>query len=41
MIWHMFLGLDLYFEYTDRAQHLVTAAIRSIVDYIDRDLSEL
>ena len=40
----MFPGLDLFSTYRDPAQHIITTAIRSLVDYLDdldRDLSEV
>ena len=44
MIWHMFLGLDLFSTCTDLAQHLITAATGCAIDYLDdldRDLAEV
>ena len=38
-MWRLFRGLDLYYEYADPAQHLITAA--RDLDDLDRDLSNV
>ena len=41
MIWHLFTRFDLYSTFTDPAELLIAAAIGSVVDCLDRDLSKV